>query len=77
MGRGFAWFDTGTHASLLDADNFVCTLSLRQRQQVGSTDEIAYDQGWIDARDLHKRAELFAKSHYGTYLRGLLADEGK
>ena len=73
MGRGYAWLDTGTHASLLDAGNFVRTLSERQGQQVGCPEEIAYEQGWIDDAQLAERAKLFAKTHYGAYLKGLLA----
>jgi glucose-1-phosphate thymidylyltransferase len=72
MGRGYAWLDTGTHESLLDAGNFVRTLEKRQGLQTGSPDEIAYDQGWIDAAGLKARADLFAKNAYGQYLKGLL-----
>lgn len=72
MGRGYAWLDTGTHASLLDAGNFVRTLSERQGQQVGCPEEIAFQQNWITPAELEKRANLFAKTDYGTYLRGLL-----
>ncbi|MEL7130830.1 MAG: glucose-1-phosphate thymidylyltransferase RfbA [Pseudomonadota bacterium] len=72
MGRGYAWLDTGTHASLLDAGNFVRTLSERQGQQVGCPEEIAYQQGWIDADALTERAALFAKTQYGAYLKRLL-----
>lgn len=68
MGRGYAWFDTGTHASLLDAGNFVRTLSERQGQQIGSPDEIAYLQGWISRADLTERAKLFLKNQYGQHL---------
>ncbi len=72
MGRGFAWLDTGTHASLLDAGNFVRTLTERQGQQVGSPDEIAFAQGWISRDALRERARRFGKSSYGEYLLGLL-----
>ena len=72
MGRGYAWLDTGTHASLLDAGNFVRTLSDRQGQQVGCPEEIAFEHGWIDADGLAERAALFAKTQYGAYLKGLL-----
>jgi glucose-1-phosphate thymidylyltransferase len=72
MGRGYAWLDTGTHASLLDAGNFVRTLERRQGMQVGCLEEIAYDQGWIDAAALAARADLFRKNAYGEYLRRLL-----
>ncbi len=71
MGRGFAWLDTGTHGSLLDAGNFVRTLTDRQGMQTGSLDEIAWQNGWIDAAALAERAQLFAKSTYGTYLKQL------
>ena len=71
MGRGYAWLDTGTHASLLDAGNFVRTLTERQGQQVGSPDEIAFEMGWITLDQLRARAERFGKNDYGTYLRGL------
>ena len=72
MGRGYAWLDTGTHGSLLDAGNFVRTLERRQGLQTGCPDEIAFDQGWIDAEQLARRAQLFAKNDYGRYLAGLL-----
>jgi glucose-1-phosphate thymidylyltransferase len=72
MGRGYAWLDTGTHESLLDAGNFVRTLEKRQGLQTGSPDEIAYNQGWIDALALEARAEAFRKNAYGDYLLGLL-----
>ena len=72
MGRGFAWLDTGTHASLLDAGNFVRTLQARQGLQVGCPDEIAYRAGWIDRAALAKRAEIFRKNEYGTYLASIL-----
>ena len=74
MGRGYAWLDTGTHGSLLDAGNFVRTLQARQGLQVGCPDEIAFSKGWIDAPALTKRAEIFRKNDYGRYLRGLLRD---
>ncbi len=72
MGRGYAWLDTGTHGSLLDAGNFVRTLEMRQGLQTGCPDEIAYTSGWIDDEALMKRAELFAKNRYGYYLSQLL-----
>ncbi len=77
MGRGYAWLDTGTHGSLLDAGNFVRTLSERQGQQVGCPEEIAYEQGWIDAKALAARAEKFAKTGYGAYLKRLLTQAGE
>lgn len=72
MGRGYAWLDTGTHASLLDAGNFVRTLEQRQGLQTGCPEEIAFDKGWIDADALRERARLFAKNDYGRYLSRLL-----
>ncbi|RYH10985.1 glucose-1-phosphate thymidylyltransferase RfbA [Tropicimonas sp. IMCC6043] len=72
MGRGFAWLDTGTHGSLLDAGNFVRTLTERQGMQSGSPDEIAWSQGWIDDDALSVRAEKYKKSNYGAYLKSLL-----
>ena len=72
MGRGFAWLDTGTHASLLDAGNFVRTLTERQGLQVGSPDEIAYLAGWINRAQLAARAKLFEKTSYGKYLEELI-----
>lgn len=71
MGRGYAWLDTGTHASLLDAGNFVRTLTERQGQQVGSPDEVAFEKGWIGEAQLRIRAECFGKNDYGTYLEGI------
>lgn len=74
MGRGYAWLDTGTHASLLEAGNFVRTLQERQGLQTGCLEEIAYQKGWIDAGALKQRADLFAKSEYGRYLLRLLEE---
>lgn len=68
MGRGYAWLDTGTHGSLLDAGNFVRTLEKRQGQQVGCLEEIAYANGWINDDELRERARMFAKNDYGRYL---------
>jgi glucose-1-phosphate thymidylyltransferase len=73
MGRGYAWLDTGTHASLLDAGNFVRTLEQRQGQQVGSPEEVAFHLGWIDAETLAERARLFGKTDYGAYLARIAA----
>lgn len=72
MGRGYAWLDTGTHDSLLDAGNFVRTLSQRQGQQVGCLEEVAWKQGWINDATLQGQAEALGKSNYGRYLRQLL-----
>ena len=76
MGRGFAWLDTGTHASLLDAGNFVRTIEERQNVKIGCPEEIAYAEGWIDEAELRALAEPYLKTEYGRYLVRV-ADEGK
>ncbi|MBW6416947.1 glucose-1-phosphate thymidylyltransferase RfbA [Celeribacter sp. PS-C1] len=75
MGRGYAWLDTGTHGSLLDAGNFVRTLALRQGMQSGCPEEIAYTQGWIDDAQMAEHAERFQKTAYGTYLKTLMSQK--
>ena len=72
MGRGYAWLDTGTHGSLLDAGNFVRTLEKRQGMQTGCPEEIAFDHGWITREALAALAAKFAKNDYGKYLKQLL-----
>ena len=74
MGRGYAWLDTGTHGSLLDAGNFVRTLEKRQGQQVGSPEEVAYENRWLSKDDLKKQAEKYLKNEYGKYLNSLLSN---
>lgn len=76
MGRGYAWLDTGTHGSLLDAGNFVRTLAKRQGMQSGCPEEIAYTQGWISNDTMRKHAEMFKKTEYGKYLETLLREKG-
>ena len=72
MGRGFAWFDTGTHESLLEASQFIATLEHRQGLMVACPEEIAFRRGWIDAGQLERAAGPLAKSGYGKYLLRLL-----
>ena len=72
MGRGFAWLDTGTHDSLLEAASFIATLQKRQGLQVACPEEIAFRQGWIDAVALQKLASPLSKNGYGHYLLNLL-----
>lgn len=72
MGRGYAWLDTGTHGSLLDAGNFVRTLSMRQGMQSGCPEEIAYNAGWIDNAKMAEHAETFKKTEYGKYLKSII-----
>lgn len=76
LGRGFAWLDTGTHDSLLDAGRFVQTIEHRQGLKIACLEEIAYANGWIDQAQLLKRGELFKKTGYGQYLLKL-AEEPK
>jgi glucose-1-phosphate thymidylyltransferase len=71
MGRGYAWLDTGTHGSLLDAGNFVRTLTKRQGLQVGSLEEVAFLKGWISKTDLDLEAGKYVKNDYGDYLKKL------
>ena len=71
MGRGFAWLDTGTHGSLVDAGNFVRTITERQGLQVGSPDEVAFKLGWITIENLNKTALKYGKNKYGEYLLSL------
>jgi len=71
MGRGYAWLDTGTHGSLLDAGNFVRTLQSRQGLQTGCPEEIAFHSGWINAEDLLRMAAPLKKSAYGEHLVAL------
>jgi glucose-1-phosphate thymidylyltransferase len=68
MGRGFAWLDTGTHASLLDAGNFVRTIEERQNLKIGCPEEIAFSEGWISADELRALAAPYLKTDYGRYL---------
>lgn len=75
MGRGYAWLDTGTHGSLLDAGNFVRTLSKRQGMQSGCPEEIAFENGWIDEAKLGEHAEKFKKTDYGQYLAQILVEK--
>jgi glucose-1-phosphate thymidylyltransferase len=72
MGRGFAWLDTGTHDSMLEASSFIATLQKRQGLQVACPEEIAYAQQWISAEQLERLAQPFIKTSYGQYLLNLL-----
>ena len=73
MTRGFAWLDTGSHESLLDASNFIETIQRRQGLMVCCPEEIAYSKGWITADDLEKRARPLEKNGYGQYLLRLIS----
>ena len=71
LGRGFAWLDTGTHDSLIQAGEFIRAVEQRQGLRIGCLEEIAFRRGWIDAKQLRALADSLAKSEYGQYLRGL------
>jgi glucose-1-phosphate thymidylyltransferase len=75
MGRGYAWLDTGTHDSLLEAGQFIATIERRQGLKVACPEEIAFRSGWIDAAQLQALAAPLAKSTYGQYLTRLLKDK--
>ena len=75
MGRGYAWLDTGTHDSLLDAGQFIATLEKRQGLKVACPEEIAYRAGWISAAELERQAQPMLKNGYGQYLMQVLAEK--
>jgi len=75
MGRGFAWLDTGTHDSLLEASHFIATLENRQGLKVSCPEEIAYRHGWINASQLEKLAAPLSKNGYGEYLQRILKEK--
>ena len=74
LGRGFAWLDTGTHESLLQASNFVQTIEERQGLKMACLEEIAYSEGWIDAAKVRQLAEPLKKNDYGQYLLRMLEE---
>jgi glucose-1-phosphate thymidylyltransferase len=77
MGRGYAWLDTGTHDSLLEAAQFIATLEKRQGLKVASPEEVAFRAGWINATQLEKLAAPLLKNGYGQYLMGLLRETAR
>ena len=74
LGRGYAWLDTGTHESLLEASEFVRTLEKRTGQKIGCVEEVAFRMGFVDAAQMRKLAQLYGKSDYGDYLERLLEE---
>ena len=76
LGRGFAWLDTGTHESLLQASNFVGTIETRQGLKIACLEEIAFRQGFIDREALHKLGTALSTTSYGEYLLKLADDDG-
>ncbi|MFY0612605.1 MAG: glucose-1-phosphate thymidylyltransferase RfbA [Hyphomicrobiaceae bacterium] len=74
LGRGFAWFDAGTHDSLIEASVFVQSLEKRQGLKIGCPEEIAFDQGWITVGEFESLADYYARSSYGGYLRNILEE---
>ena len=74
LGRGYAWLDTGTHDSLLEASGFISTLQKRQGLMVACPEEIAYRNNWIDAQDLERIASRLSKNSYGQYLKKILQE---
>jgi glucose-1-phosphate thymidylyltransferase len=75
MGRGYAWLDTGTHDSLMEASQFIATLEKRQGLKVACVEEIAYRSGWITAEQLERQAQPMLKNGYGQYLLKVLNDK--
>lgn len=75
MGRGYAWLDTGTHDSLLDASQYIATMERRQGLKVACPEEICYRAGWIDAEQLERLAQPLLKNGYGQYLKNLLKEK--
>jgi glucose-1-phosphate thymidylyltransferase len=74
LGRGYAWLDTGTHESMMDAGNYIATVENRQGLKVCCPEEIAWQQGWIDTDRLRELAAPLAKTGYGRYLLRLVGE---
>jgi glucose-1-phosphate thymidylyltransferase len=75
LGRGFAWLDTGTHESLLEAGSFVEIIEKRQGHKIACLEEIAFNHGWLDKQDLQRIGQTLNKNSYGQYLLRLVEDE--
>ena len=72
LGQGFTWLDTGTHESLVDATNFVCTIETHEHRKIACLEEIAYRNGWISREKVLEAYELLKKNEYGKYLKDVL-----
>ena len=75
LGRGYAWLDTGTYESMLDAGNFIRTIETRQGLQVACLEEIAYNNAWLTKEELLRHTNDLVKTSYGQYIRNLLAEK--
>lgn len=75
MGRGYAWLDTGTHESMLEASHYIATIESRQGLKVACPEEIAYRSHWIDASQVEALADPLKKNGYGQYLLGILREQ--
>ena len=75
LGRGFAWLDTGTHESLLEAGMFVETVEKRQGFKIACLEEIAFNNGWLTVQDLQRTGQELSKNSYGQYLLSLVGGE--
>jgi len=72
LGRGYAWLDTGTHESLLEAGNFVATMERQQGFKIACLEEIGFNNGWLTVAEVEEAANALGKTEYGIYLRGLI-----
>ena len=72
LGDGFTWLDTGTHESLVDATNFVKTIEEHQHRKIACLEEIAFDNGWIDLKQLQETYEIYKRNQYGAYLKKIM-----
>jgi glucose-1-phosphate thymidylyltransferase len=75
LGRGFAWLDTGTHESLLEASHFIATIERRQGVKIACPEEVAFAKGWIDSSQMAHLASALRNSAYGQYLNRLLREQ--
>ena len=75
MGRGFAWLDSGTHDSILEAGQYVQTIERRQGLKIACLEEIAYQHGWLSAQQVKAKGEVLKKTGYGQYLLQLIVED--